>query len=777
MKGSREQGAITIFLSLILLIFICFVGLLVDGTRMVTAHSQVSRALDNAVRAELSSYDTKLKDAYGFMALDAENSDLDKTAEDVIQKNLLVNKEDGKAITDLYHYDIESVTASGLNPLSDDNVFKEQVLEYMKYRAPLNLIDGIIDRFKKFKSLKKVTDATNKKTALDNEISKVKEYYDKYLDAANSYKAFVASIKKSFSYNKINPPSEDSSLEQLALAVYLRKVVLRFQDCDEYDKETDEDKDNITSLISNLDSAAVTRYSNMNQMLDNFVSKGTDLTSKINDYLNEIIKVRPLYDDYAKSVEGLRTDENVSSYYEGFANDLSAYSKLFTGEEDLKKQIATIKANADKVQPIKDNLKELFDEERDAYNFYKVDKKSQEEINSMAEDGNFDSIRKNGDNYHYIMRQFDKQVEWINESGKKISNSVSISDIDIIIVTDGKPSKADDGGKKDAEDKAKDSSKPPEEDTEKGIPDGLWDKLPSKTANYGSGGVTVGDDYSGDTSTVTAGNSIIDQICAAIENALLGVRDKYYIDEYVMTEFRDKVGDKSSFRVPAQRKLPEGISAPEDYEIEYVINGDKTDKENAKNIWLRTYIIRCALDFAYIITDEEKKDIIEGIAAAAVGWIGDGIFVKPMEALLLACWSMLEAKCDMEVIMAGHRVPLLKDRETWFTGTLKLVSPLDNTEIIDKCDKDPLALSYHDYLMIYLLIQGEDTTLARIKDLVYVNMDPDNGYDLTKKFTTVCVETQVSINYIFMTQAFMPAEDRKEKGSRYTINMKRYENY
>ncbi|MDT8718572.1 hypothetical protein IAI10_18055 [Clostridium sp. 19966] len=774
----REQGVITVFLSLILLILICFVGALVDGTRMVTAHSQVSRAIDNAVRAELADYDTKLKDAYGFMAMNTENADLNSTAQTFLQKNLLVDKSDGKQFTDLYHYDIESVKASGLNPLSDDNVFKEQLLEYMKYRAPLNLVDGIIDRFQKFKSLTKITDATNKKKALDDEIEKVKDYYDKYVDAANSYKSIIGSIKKSFSYNKINPPSNDSDLESLALAVYLRKVILRYTQSDEYDKEKPEDKDKIDTFRTTLDSAALNEYYKMNSLLDMLVSKGSDLTNKINDYLNEMKKVKPLYDDYAKAVEALKNDPNVSSYYDGYIDDLGKYSKLFTGEDNLKKQIDVIKANADKIAGIKKPLGDLLSDRTEAYNFYKADDKSIDEIDKMASENNFDTTKKDADNYKDIMHQFDKQVGWINDSGKKIRDSASINDIDIIIVTDGKPSgKKDEGGKKDAQNKAKDNSKPPEDNTKKGIPDSLWSKLPSKIAGYGGDGVTVGSDYAADTSTVTAGNSIIDKICAAVENALLGVRDKYYIDEYVMTEFRDKVGNKSNFRVPAQRTLPDGISAPEDYEIEYVINGAKTDKENADNIWIRTYIIRCALDFAYIVTDDTKKHEVTAIATAAVGWIGDGIFIKPMEALLLACWSMLEASYDMKAIMDGHRIPVIKGSKTWFTDTFNVISPSRLEKVIKICDEDPLALSYHDYLMFYLLLQSEDTTLARIKDLVYVNMDPNNGYDLTKKFTTVCVEAQVSINYIFMTEAFMPAEGRKDKGSRYTIKMKRYKNY
>ena len=118
---------------------------------------------------------------------------------------------------------------------------------------------------------------------------------------------------------------------------------------------------------------------------------------------------------------------------------------------------------------------------------------------------------------------------------------------------------------------------------------------------------------------------------------------------------------------------------------------------------------------------------------------------KYCKIALAAAWSAVEAKYDMDIIMAGHRVPLFKNKDngTWITDIQNLSKTKDNSEF----DKNPTAFGYDDYLRIYLLFQDEDTTLGKIKDMIYVNMKAKN-VDVNKCFTTISVDTDVSINRV-----------------------------
>ncbi|NLD50411.1 MAG: chromosome partitioning protein ParA, partial [Clostridiaceae bacterium] len=85
----KAEGAISIFLCIILISVILLSSLLVEGSRMKTAETQIQSALDNASKSALTCYNNLLKDMYGLMALS--DDDPSKLMEEVyyyLERNL-----------------------------------------------------------------------------------------------------------------------------------------------------------------------------------------------------------------------------------------------------------------------------------------------------------------------------------------------------------------------------------------------------------------------------------------------------------------------------------------------------------------------------------------------------------------------------------------------------------------------------------------------------------------------------------------------------------------
>ena len=67
--SKRQQGVISVFLSMILLMMFVFSGVIIDGSRIFAAKNIVSGAGQLALNSGLSTYDEALKDAYGLIAM------------------------------------------------------------------------------------------------------------------------------------------------------------------------------------------------------------------------------------------------------------------------------------------------------------------------------------------------------------------------------------------------------------------------------------------------------------------------------------------------------------------------------------------------------------------------------------------------------------------------------------------------------------------------------------------------------------------------------------
>ena len=65
----KNKGAISVFLTLILLPMVIFSGMVVDVSRLYAAKTVISGAGDLTMNAALSRYDNKLKNEYGLLAM------------------------------------------------------------------------------------------------------------------------------------------------------------------------------------------------------------------------------------------------------------------------------------------------------------------------------------------------------------------------------------------------------------------------------------------------------------------------------------------------------------------------------------------------------------------------------------------------------------------------------------------------------------------------------------------------------------------------------------
>ncbi len=146
----KTKGAISIFLAIILVAMIMLTGVLVDGARISTGKSQAQSALNTALMSELAVYDKTLKEEYGLFALyENDPEKLGSMVLDSLNKMLMTKEEKEKLgwkMLDLYGYQVESIEITPMYSLAENEVIRDQIVEYMKYRAPKQLAEEFLEK-------------------------------------------------------------------------------------------------------------------------------------------------------------------------------------------------------------------------------------------------------------------------------------------------------------------------------------------------------------------------------------------------------------------------------------------------------------------------------------------------------------------------------------------------------------------------------------------------------------------------------------------------------
>ena len=194
-KSSKEKvnkfvkGSISILLAFLLTGVLSLGALLVEGSRYQEAKKQLEESSLNSALSLLAFFDSDLESRFGLYGIDSET-----TSADAFLSYLLFNSDctdggvyDANNISQLY--DVTSGTYELKYDLANYQVLKRQILEYEKYRAPLNMASEMLDIDKMIKELKK-----NIEKAIPG-LEKMLDVCDSVVEIAEAIKALYCLYK------------------------------------------------------------------------------------------------------------------------------------------------------------------------------------------------------------------------------------------------------------------------------------------------------------------------------------------------------------------------------------------------------------------------------------------------------------------------------------------------------------------------------------------------------------------------------------------------------
>ena len=190
------KGAVTVFVTLLLIPMVLVSGSGVDLARIYAAKSILHDANQLGANAVLTQYDALLQDVYGLFGIMSKDKELATLVSGYLETAVFGEDWKDKSLGSFQLFYGSELKNSGVIPAAGKNlgnpeVLRRQIEEYAKLRAPVIIVDKILDTLDKLKQVSQDADAIQTKIEIDDKIEDIDDlYHDFYkkINDANKYR-------------------------------------------------------------------------------------------------------------------------------------------------------------------------------------------------------------------------------------------------------------------------------------------------------------------------------------------------------------------------------------------------------------------------------------------------------------------------------------------------------------------------------------------------------------------------------------------------------------
>lgn len=192
-----------------------------------------------------------------------------------------------------------------------------------------------------------------------------------------------------------------------------------------------------------------------------------------------------------------------------------------------------------------------------------------------------------------------------------------------------------------------------------------------------------------------------------------------------------------------------------DYEWEYIVCGEKSDKENLEQVLNRIVLMRTVINSGVLFASSSKRETTYAAALAVVGFTGMEPLVRLTQTVFTILWGMAESLVDVAALLQEKEVPLIKTEKNLkvdFADLFQISRPYIMGKVKTFSEASRTDFGYEEYLMLFMAGNGSDVMCYRMMDLMEWNIKDNDfqGFNLG-----ICVDSfTVSGDFSFETKFF-----------------------
>ncbi|MEK4563615.1 DUF5702 domain-containing protein [Alkalihalobacillus sp. FSL R5-0424] len=687
----NENGAVSIYAIMITLLLFIFNAVLIDYVRIMAAERKLDQAVKAAARSTMSSFDKSMMGSYGLFGFKGDEANI---FEKVVREHLDTGAEDYFKFAEArYVDDSASVSFNSDMMVASKDTFEYQILEDMKYKAPLEIGESILEGFLQISGeMKKASQFVDVASEVQKEIDARDEDVEKARKELTSAEEKLKPLVENFggSSGRISVYPEVKSLADVAhhMEEYLEDKKKAEENLD--DEASDEDEDEKEEADKNIK-----RFQEQTEYVLKTLNK--DLKAINTHLVNAKNALFDAQDHNDKALEWIeKPPENNSYDNANQAKDtLAEGSKVDTGD------------TGDKVNDGLDALKEMIIDDQFFDNvFIPLDDAIYNTSSTRGGDTLYNFLDKqvkeidNGDIKNSLLSlnqvaaiwkkvgEFEDTKEYIEKSieeGKKIPKTSEDPEVEKI--------------ENEAEHEFKQAMKGFEELLGLGADIKNYSDLLSKVEEYTEFAEHEAEqkELNMESKEEFADSSmdIVDMIFGAIGDILINQRDKAYINEYILMRF-----SHNKFSASGAQKF--GSS---EAEVEFILYGLGTPQANVAAALGEIFAIRFAVNLIEAFTRPQT-------------YVGN-VFLGAIK------YAFQETISDF--------VAISRDRDFIFFT-------------ISQHGPGAFRTGYSDYLRLFLYAHPEGNKMQR----TLARIDQKTGNDLKEMPTYLTGEAEIAVELWFL---------------------------
>lgn len=776
LRRENNRGSITVFLSLVLVVILSVLAAYLENARVRVASLNVERCLAGSLDATMTEYYAPLFEDYGLLFMDMgagsdslEYYKLQKKLQKYMNTSLSTQQQAeilGLDISttglDLYETEIESVQVDSAIRATEHqgDLVYNQVLQYMKYGALADGMEGILSYLDLIKDGEATSEVMEAQTKVDkafedsNELVldlmetvegiscskgmkfnkdgtiKVKDEFAKKLCVEQVTRSNVGiSNGKVWTALKGKYENPITTLKQIQKDLKeLLKEQEKFEEEEERKRQEEERKrqeeEKKKQKQEAEDEADTSQKGNKKEAEEEKKKEEKQEEEKQEeeketyDFKKKVDQVNQAQSDLKKTVKETRKKMDSA---------LKIIGKLEKEQSDLKKEVTsyenTVKSKKDSIskeeyESLKKTVRQTKNDlqvVKNAIDMKDVLEKNKERLESLEEELG-KKVKEDKESYQekyggisgQIAAMKTYSIKELTFSYGTISNETTKNPLDILKNV----------GSSVLELTVADSSKL----SKKSIAqeDYYYSNYKGKKSK-GNTSINTGNKVSsGDTSGLFGSFGDVfgstKDFSKLTSNATNSLVYQLYIKDY----FKSYVSKNDRF-----------AKTPLEYEQEYILCGESSDKANLKQVINRILLLRTVTNFSYLLTDTKGVEKAHATAALLVGFTGLEPLVRIMQVSILATWAYEESLVDVAALLRGSKVPLVPTKNT-FMLSYSDVFQFSKSLVQSKAKalgkkKIAVGVDYEGYLHLFLLLQNQEQKTYRTMDLIEANMKLRNS--------------------------------------------------
>ena len=229
----KNHGTISVFLCLILLPVILVGGLTVDASRIALSKVVISDAGEMAMNAGLAQYNEELHDEYGLLVMNESPEAMSGQLEDYFNMSLngsgLPDGEDYQKILDVLAESFEAINVAG-SEIYRTEVEKQQIIEYMKYRAPICLTELVLEKIGMLKDTELMTEAIDAQLEFSKSMEDCQDAFQEALEALDSLNQVIEGFPTEDVIRQELENTERDYKETVSRCLIMREIIQRYDE-------------------------------------------------------------------------------------------------------------------------------------------------------------------------------------------------------------------------------------------------------------------------------------------------------------------------------------------------------------------------------------------------------------------------------------------------------------------------------------------------------------------------------------------------------------------